>query len=74
MDQNGGSQVAPNHPNFDQTSGFFSLGSPDRPLVTRWDPPGLQEVSDKLPEDIGIMMTTGWWLGHPSEKYESQLG
>ena len=23
---------------------------------------------------IIIMKYTGWWLGHPSEKYESQLG
>ena len=24
--------------------------------------------------DISIHIPSGWWLGHPSEKYESQLG
>ena len=23
---------------------------------------------------ISLQSITGWWLGHPSEKYESQLG
>ena len=27
----------------------------------------------KLLDRIGLIMA-GWWLGHPSEKYESQLG
>ena len=26
------------------------------------------------PGTIGISYISGWWLGHPSEKYESQLG
>ena len=26
-----------------------------------------------LDDGLGLFMT-GWWLGHPSEKYERQLG
>ena len=29
--------------------------------------------SSELPM-IYLWIITGWWLGHPSEKYESQLG
>ena len=25
-------------------------------------------------DKMGLAISTGWWLGHPSEKYESQLG
>ena len=24
--------------------------------------------------DLLLSLSSGWWLGHPSEKYESQLG
>ena len=26
------------------------------------------------PDDFGHQLGSGWWLGHPSEKYERQLG
>ena len=37
-------------------------------------------VINKLVYELGgtpsdhLILKSGWWLGHPSEKYESQLG
>ena len=37
----------------------------------------IEDYRDKRTMDFppcGYRLSTGWWLGHPSEKYESQLG
>ena len=31
-------------------------------------------IGDTQDSDLKAKSRTGWWLGHPSEKYESQLG
>ena len=38
---------------------------------TRFAGPGPKGLPERR---IAAIITTGWWLSHPSEKYESQLG
>ena len=64
---------------------WFSVGSIDRPHRIREEPPDFPPLG-KWHNEVGSSMghfwtyqfwkwiCTGWWLGHPSEKYESQLG
>jgi len=42
-------------------------------MIDKWDSAGFCPKMRVYPK-IVVWMLSGWWLSHPSEKYESQMG
>ena len=53
---------------------WISVSSPQRSLAGSKHRPSGQNPGDPRSFGIADQCLSGWWLGHPSEKYESQLG
>ena len=61
-------------------TGFNAVQKPTKPISTNFwsnfwnDPSDPAEANHHFLIETLDMIFAGWWLGHPSEKYESQLG